>query len=95
MNEILDKNTKIFINYFETEIEFKDKSIIFQKVLKENPKYYDVIYACFYDYEILKKISQKSKCIINSKNKKSFQKNFYENENVFDVGNKGMFEKGL
>ncbi len=92
VNEILDKNTKIFVKSSETEVEFKGKNIIFQKILKENKDDYYIIYACFYDFETLKKNSLKSKCIINSKNRKIFQKQkFGEIENVYDVGNKGIF----
>ncbi len=92
INEMLDKKTKIFINPERIQIEFKDKNIIFEKVLSE--KFLDnkyIIYSCFYDFNILKKVCEKNICYINSKNKLFFKnKEFFDIKNVFDVGQKGM-----
>lgn len=92
INEMLDKKTKIFINSFKTELEYVNKNIIFEKILTEKPndKEY-IIYACFYNLDILKKVSEKNKCYINSRNRSFFSKEkIPELQNIFDVGEKGM-----
>lgn len=96
INRVISKNTKIFINSYKTEIEYREKKIIFEKVLSNNLFYGEcILYPCYYKLELLTDISQKCKCIINSKNRKYYEPKVLQNDNIFDVGEKGMVEMEL
>ena len=96
INRLISKNTKIFIDSYKTEIEYKEKKMVFEKVLADDLFYGEcIVFSCYYKLELLQKISQKCKCIINSKNRKYYKPKIMKNDNIFDVGEYGMMEMEL
>jgi len=78
------------------QIEYKEKKMVFEKVLADDLFYGEcIVFSCYYKLELLQKTSQKCKCIINSKNRKYYKPKIMKNDNIFDVGEDGMMEMEL